>query len=213
MDEQLERMEHLTKIVKTDSCLLIYSYLMLFGKTTPAELRDVTGQSKATMFRNLSLLTDAGLLSKEEDNSVDDKRYSTNYYVAQEIMKISKQLLSRKLRKHAKESNRSQIVDDWMTIIEALPLKLSRLTSQLILLMAARSLDGECVPCPVVSKMLVFRLADIEQVNVIHKKLVDFVNDFDSRKPAGKRDWKKPLKKPVVLSIGVIALNPDECPQ
>jgi hypothetical protein len=212
MDNQLERMIQLTKIVKTDSCLMIYSYLMLFGKTTPAELRDVTGQSKATMFRNLSLLTEAGLLNKEEDQSVADKRYSTNYYVAQEIMKITKQLMSKKLRKYAVESNRSQVVDEWTTSIEALPLKLSRLTSELILLMAARSSEEDGVPCPIVSNMLVFRLADIDQVSVIYKKLVEFVSDFDTRKPAGKRDWKKPLKKPVVLSISAMALNPDECP-
>ena len=203
----------LNKIVNTDSCLMIYSYLMLFGKTTPAELREITGQSKATMFRNLSLLTEAGLIDKLVDNSVSDKRYSTNYYVSEEIMKISKRPYSKKLEKFAEESNRDQIIDDWMTTIETLPLKLSRLTSELIMLMAERSSEDDSVPYPVVSKMLVFRLVDIDQVSVVHKKLVDFMSDFDSRKSTEKRDWKKPLKRPVVLSIGVVALNPDEHPQ
>ena len=203
----------LNKIVNTDSCLMIYSYLMLFGKTTPAELREITGQSKATMFRNLSLLTEAGLIDKLVDNSVSDKRYSTNYYVSEEIMKISKRPYSKKLEKFAEESNRDQIIDDWMTTIETLPLKLSRLTSELIMLMAERSSEDDSVPYPVVSKMLVFRLVDIDQVSVVHKKLVDFISDFDSRKSTEKRDWKKPLKRPVVLSIGVVALNPDEHPQ
>jgi predicted transcriptional regulator len=188
---------------------MIYSYLMLFGKTTPAELREITGQSKATMFRNLSLLTEAELIEKLVDESVSDKRYSTYYYVSKEITKISKQLYSKKLKKFAEESKRGQVIDDWMTTIEALPLKLSRLTSELIMLMAEKSSE-EGVPCPIVSKMLVFRLADIDQVSVVHKKLVDFVSGFDSRKSAGKRDWKKPLKRPFVLSIGVVALNPDE---
>ena len=203
----------LNKIVNTDSCLMIYSYLMLFGKTTPAELREITGQSKATMFRNLSLLTEARLIDKLVDNSVSDKRYSTNYYVSEEIMKISKRPYSKKLEKFAEESNRDQIIDDWMTTIETLPLKLSRLTSELIMLMAERSSEDDSVPYPVVSKMLVFRLVDIDQVSVVHKKLVDFMSDFDSRKSTEKRDWKKPLKRPVVLSIGVVALNPDEHPQ
>ena len=200
------------KIVNTDSCLMIYSYLMLFGKTTPAELREITGQSKATMFRNLSLLTEAGLIDKLVDNSVSDKRYSTNYYVSEEIMKISKQPYSKKLEKFAKENNRDQIIDDWMTTIETLPLKLSRLTSELIMLMAEKSSE-EMVPCPIVSKMLVFRLADIEDVSVVHKKLVDFVKEFDSRKSTEKRDWKKPLNSPVVLSIGVVALNAEQQPE
>ena len=201
-----------SKIVNTDSCLMIYSYLMLFGKTTPAELREITGQSKATMFRNLSLLTEAGLIDKLVDNSVSDKRYSTNYYVSEEIMKISKQPYSKKLEKFAKENNRDQIIDDWMTTIETLPLKLSRLTSELIMLMAEKSSE-EMVPCPIVSKMLVFRLADIEDVSVVHKKLVDFVKEFDSRKSTEKRDWKKPLNSPVVLSIGVVALNAEQQPE
>jgi DNA-binding transcriptional ArsR family regulator len=203
----------LNKIANTDSCLMIYAYLMLFGKTTPAELREITGQSKATMFRNLSILTEAGLIEKLVDDSVSDKRYSTNYYVSKEIMKISKQLYSKKLKKFAEKSNRTQIIDDWMTTVESLPLKLSRLTSELILLMAEKSSEDKDLPHPIVSKMLVFRLADIDEVSVVHKKLVDFVSEFDSRKPAEKRDWKKPLKKPVVLSIGVVALNPDNRPQ
>jgi DNA-binding transcriptional ArsR family regulator len=203
----------LNKIANTDSCLMIYAYLMLFGKTTPAELREITGQSKATMFRNLSILTEAGLIEKLVDDSVSDKRYSTNYHVSKEIMKISKQLYSKKLKKFAEKSNRTQIIDDWMTTVESLPLKLSRLTSELILLMAEKSSEDKDLPHPIVSKMLVFRLADIDEVSVVHKKLVDFVSEFDSRKPAEKRDWKKPLKKPVVLSIGVVALNPDNRPQ
>lgn len=203
----------LNKIVNTDSCLIIYSYLMLFGKTTPAELREITSQSKATMFRNLALLADAGLLNKLVDNSVSDKRYNTSYYVSQEIMKVSKQLSSKKLEKYAKESGKGQIIENWFSTIEALPLKLSRLTSELILLMAGRASEQEGVTCPVVSKMLVFRLADIDNVSEIHQKLIDFVGDFDLRKSSKKRDWKKPLKQPVVLSIGVVALNPDECPQ
>jgi predicted transcriptional regulator len=212
MQDQLDKMELLNKITKTDSCLMIYSYLMLFGKTTPAELRNITGQSKATMFRNLSLLSEVGLLDKEEDNSVADKRYSTHYFVSQEIMKISKHLSSKKLNNFAEESNKSEIVEEWMTTIEALPLKLSRLTSELIFLMAGRASEEEGIPCPVVSKMLVFRLADIDQVSEIHQKLVDFISDFDSRDSSKRRDWKKSLKRPVVLSIGVVALNPDECP-
>ena len=184
---------------------------MLFGKTTPAELREITGQSKATMFRNLSLLAEVGLLKKQVDNSVSDKRYNTSYYVSKEIMKISKQLSSKKLEKYAVESGNSQVIENWFSTIESLPLKLSQLTSELIILKAGKSSE-EGIPCPVVSKMLVFRLAEVEQVSIVHQKLVEFVSDFDSRKSTGKRDWKKPLRKPVVLSIGVVALSPDECP-
>ena len=66
LDAKLSKMEQLLKIINIDSCLLIYSYLMVFGKTTPAELRKVTGLSKATMFRNLALFSDAGILKKRD---------------------------------------------------------------------------------------------------------------------------------------------------
>lgn len=65
LEKQISRIPLVTKIINTESCLLIYSYLTLYGKTTPVELRQRINLSKATVFRSLALLTEAGIVSKE----------------------------------------------------------------------------------------------------------------------------------------------------
>ncbi|MHA2286521.1 MAG: hypothetical protein ACXABZ_11705 [Candidatus Thorarchaeota archaeon] len=203
-------MELLTKVISLESCLMIYSYLMVFGKTTPSELRDVTGQSKATMFRNLALLSDAGVLKKLEDNSVEDKRYSLHYYLSKNLFDLTKQVYSSKVRDYAISKERSDLITEWLNSIESLPFLLNQFTSQMIMLMAKRPVSESDATCHMVSKFLVFRLGDLNQVGELHKRLADFVKDFDSRHADAKRDWKMPLTRPVSMSINVVALNPED---
>ncbi|MHA1907682.1 MAG: MarR family transcriptional regulator [Candidatus Thorarchaeota archaeon] len=205
-------MDELIQIIKLESCLMIYSYLMLFGKTTPAELREVTGQSKATMFRNLARLSEAGILKKEEVKSVEDKRYSLHYYISKNIMDMTKKLYSKKVAKYADSIGKSRNIREWASSIEALPYLLNQQTSHLILLMAQRPSSVEDSRCAVVSKFLVFRVEDLEKVGPLHKKLHAIVDSIDSKKDEKKRDWKQPLNHPVAISISVVSLNPEGLP-
>jgi hypothetical protein len=183
---------------------------MIFGKTTPAELRKVTGQSKATMFRNLARLSDAGILKKEEVKSVDDKRYSLHYYISKNLMDMTKKLYSKKLAQYAASHGKSNLIRDWVSSIEALPYILNQQTSRLILHKAQEpSEDGRCV---VVSKFLAFRVEDLKSVGPLHKKLQAIVENIDSKKGDSKRNWKEPLKHPVAISMSVVSLNPEGLP-
>ena len=78
------------------------------------------------------------------------------------------------------------------------------------MLMAKRPVSESDAKCHMVSKFLVFRLGDLNQVGELHKRLADFVKDFDSRHADAKRDWKMPLTRPVSMSINVVALNPED---
>lgn len=185
---------------------------MVFGKTTPAELREVTGQSKATMFRNLARLSDAGILKKEEVKSVEDKRYSLHYYISKNLMDITKRIYSKKLSQYAGSVGKANLMKEWASSIEALPYLLNQQTSRLILLMAQKTPTSESERCSVVSKFLVFRLQDIESVGELHKNLKAIIDDIDSKHVQKKRNWKQPLQRPVAITISVVSLNPDGLP-
>ncbi|MFW9914853.1 MAG: hypothetical protein ACFFGZ_04495 [Candidatus Thorarchaeota archaeon] len=210
LEEQLAKMKLLTKICQLESCLLLYSYLMLFGKTTPVELREKTGLGKATIFRNLALLLKAGIVEKEEDMAVADKRYSLHYYISQNLINLSKLLCSTELTNYAKATNQSQTVEDWLTTLETFPLTLNRFTSEHILAMRHPSSPGLPSTCQKVAKIMVFRLEDVEDFSQLIEKLKEFVNDLDVHIIKGERDWKKPLQRPAAISLSVVALDPEE---
>ncbi len=213
LDDKLLKMDQLLKILNIESCLRIYSYLMVFGKTTPAELREVTGLSKATMFRNLALLLEAGILKKQEVKSVSDKRYSLHYYIGQNLIESTKKIYSPKLREHAESIGKSDLINTWLSNLETFPYLLNQYTSQAIMMMAQMPQEGSEKSCAVVSKLVIFRLGDIAKIAKFNERLIKLVEDFDLAQTESKRDWKKPLSHPVALSINIVALNPDDIPK
>ncbi len=203
-------MQLLNQIINSESSLLIYSYLNLHGKTTPAELREQTGLSKATTFRNLALLMQAGLIEKEEDSMVDDKRYRLHYYIKQNILELSKTLSTSELREHAVVQGRTKTLQDWVFALENLPLALNQLTSKLMLSLRHPSPNGRTKECQKIIKMMAFRLEDVDDFHELLTALTGFLINFDTRPSKKPRDWKQPLTQPVALSISAIALDPTE---
>ncbi len=208
MEQKLHQMETMVEIISLESCLEIYSYLMIFGKTTPAHLREVTKQSKATMFRNLARLSEADILDKEEVKSVDDKRYSTHYFITKNLVDVVKGLYTVKLGNYAEVKGKSQLVRQWLSLVESLPYMLHQYTSKLMIFGIQSEPSLRDTTCDVVSKFLSFRLIDIDDVGTLHKKLQSIVEFIDQNQTGGKRDWKKPLTHPVAISFSVVALNP-----
>ncbi|MFX0114741.1 MAG: MarR family transcriptional regulator [Candidatus Hodarchaeota archaeon] len=210
LEEQLSRIERLLKVTRQESCLSLYSYLMVFGKTTPADLREKIGISKATIFRNLALLSESGIIDKEEDPTITDRRYNLHYYISEDLMELSKQICcSHDLIEHAKEKNKAQLVIEWINTIETIPLTLNRFTSQHILSMRHQTSNGSPESCEKVGKLMMFRLTDAE-FNKLFEKVAAFVKELDSEQPGEARDWKKPLQRPATIALSLVALNPDK---
>lgn len=179
---------------------------MLFGRTTPARLREVTGLSKATMFRNLALLYDAKILSKEEV-SVSDRRYGLHYYISKNLSDASKRLYSKKIRKYAVKTENQALLNSWVMALETLPLELNRLTTELILKVAQHPSETEPDKCVVITKMVGFRVGNIEDASVIIKEIGNLVKTFDTQAGTKKRNWKKPLSKPATMTVSLVAIG------
>ena len=204
--QDFDKIKQLLKIIDTESCLLIYSYLMLFGRATPAKLREVTGISKATVFRNLALLHDAEVLAKEEV-SVSDRRYGLHYYISKNLFDIAKRLYSKKVQKYAVESNNQALLDRWAIALETLPLILNRLTTELILKVAQLPSEAEPDECVVITKMVAFRVGNIDAAPLIIKEIANLVKTFDTQAGSKKRNWKKPLSKPAAMTVSLVAMG------
>ena len=206
LENQLLRIPFLTKIIKTESCLLIYSYLALFGKTTPAELRKRTNLSKATIFRNLSLLTEAGILTKEINDQIIDRRYNLEYYISETLADISKIFFSKRLLKYVESQKKLDTLDNLLSQLEFLPLILNRLTSQLMISTCKYPSFRDGKQNRVV-KTLIFRLKEEENYENFHKKLMDLIEYVDTKKIEKKRNMKEPMKNPVAFSVSIVAYD------
>lgn len=206
-EEKVDRIKQLTKVINLESCLHIYSYLLLFGQATPARLREVTGLSKATMFRNLALLLDAGILDRVEDRLAEDKRYSLHYFIREDFMHATRGLYTPDVAKYASEKGLTSLVVEWGRALEILPRALTRLSNELIPQMAQLSCQGEEGKCIAVAKMLSFRVGEADDLEGLLQQVSNAVAAFESTKSKKRRNMKKPLEKPVVLSISLMAVG------
>jgi predicted transcriptional regulator len=178
--------------------------LTLYGKTTPVELRQRINLSKATVFRSLALLTEAGIVSREINNQVADKRHSVEYYVSETLEEFSKVTVSEEIRKCAESKEKLGMLEDWLSQLEFLPLVLNRLTSQLMISVCDGSSRPEGDKKQII-KTLVFRLKEEENYTEFQKKLMDFMREIDAKHSNKKRNFKEPMKNPVAFSISVVA--------
>lgn len=186
--------------------MLIYSYLMLFGRTTPAKLREATGQSKATMFRNLAMLHDAEILAKEEV-AVSDRRYGLHYYIATNLLDVTRQLYTRRVQEYAARQDDQEVLRRWILALETLPLTLNRFASELMLKMAQTSSEAESDECVVITKMIAFRVGDIKEASLILDKIRELVGAFEEQGSAKRRNWKKPLSQPATMIVNLVAMG------
>ncbi len=206
LESQLESMREMNKILSTDSCMDIYVYLMLFGKSTPANLRNVTGFSKATVFRSLAMMLHAGVLEQESDPNVPDKRYAQQYFVSKDIMVVNKELYSAELAAYAESHQKGRVVSDWLSGVESLALTLNRHATQLLASMSTGN-EPETSCCRILTKMIAFRIADAQDPSEIEAKLRQFIDGFDRDYKTERRDWRTPIRSPVVLSMSFMSVN------
>lgn len=212
LDDQLKRIALLTRIATLDSCLQIYSFLTLFGKTTAAKLRQKTGLSNATVFRSLALLSEAGIADKEEDPDVADRRYNLYYHVIRDLMELSKKLVTKEVARELEARGRIKPLQAWYQALETLPSSLNRFASQHLLTMKYATDESDSEEEARIIKMMAFCVDSIDDVETLLMKVQDFLDEFESLRGQRREDWKKPLANPVVLSVSVVAPAPESIP-
>ena len=155
-------------------------------------------------------MSKATILRKEENPAIADKRYRTHYFIHRTLGEVLEQAISERLVEHAQARGQSQLVRSWMEAWEITPLTLNRLTTTLMLGMRHTGEAGVSDTCRKVTKVIGFHVAEGEQLDAIVVKLRQLLTDLQSQISESRRDWKKPLKRPIALSITVVTVNPEE---
>jgi predicted transcriptional regulator len=94
---------------------------MIYGKKTPKDLISELAMSKATLFRSLGFLLDAGFVDKEEVDNALDKRSSTFYYVSNNIQENYFITVPREVEEQAEANGKIKIIEEWKSITERAP--------------------------------------------------------------------------------------------
>ncbi len=155
-------------------------------------------------------MTRVGLLTKEEDPSVSDRRYRTHYYIHQTLGELLENARTEGLAQHAQENNEPQLVTKWTQAWETVPLKLNQLTTRLMLSMRHTTPLGDQETCQRITKIIGFHVAEEGQFGGLDTRLKEFIKDLQTHLSKVKRNWKEPLKQPIAIAINVVTLNPEE---
>lgn len=151
-----------------------------------------------------------GLLTKEEDATVEDRRYRTHYYIHQTLGQLLERATAEGLVKYAQEKRGSEILTRWVQAWETVPLMLNQLTTRLILSQRHPIHNENQEACQKVTKIIGFHVAEKGQFDGLDIRLTEFIRDLQVHLSKVKRNWKEPLRHPMAIAISVVTLNPDE---
>ena len=126
----LAKMKNFLKIYKIDSCMLIIFYLVIYGKITPQKIKQLTDLSSSTLFRNLSLLHEVKFIAKEEDISIEDKRYRTHYFIDKALSIQNEIPMSKEFMRYLM-SDHFEFYKDWYSTVSNLSGTLARYAAEL----------------------------------------------------------------------------------
>ncbi len=155
-------------------------------------------------------MTKIGLLTKEEDPSVVDRRYRTHYYIHQTLGELLEHAISEGLVQYAEEKNEPQLVARWIQAWETVPLTLNQLTTQLMLSMRHSTPTGDQDTCRKVTKIIGFHVTEEGYFVGLDTQLKEFIRNLQSHLSKVKRNWKEPLKQPIAIALSIVTLNPEE---
>ncbi|MHA2171824.1 MAG: hypothetical protein ACXAB7_18265 [Candidatus Kariarchaeaceae archaeon] len=208
---RLQKIEQVIRIIETESCLLIYFHLLIFGESTPAELRKNTNLPKTTLFRNLSLLLDAEFVAKYIDDSKDDKRHSTLYYIKTPLREISNLNVDSELENHAHNVTKISIVQHWQSLLPRLPVIFTKLCSTIFLhqdetAKVRMTNRATLIDADLLSKcnVMLFTLFDAEDNVEIIEHFNQFLQKIDPKKIEPKTEG---MQIPVALSINMLSFG------
>jgi DNA-binding MarR family transcriptional regulator len=206
---KLQQIEQISRIIETDSALLIYFHLLIYGKSTPVDLQKKAGLPKSTTFRNLALLQEAGLVGKEVDEQAQDKRYRVFYQVAKSLSELSKLSITPELQKQAQEEGKHEVLQHWQALAPKMPVIFTKLCSTIFLghsEMPPIQIQSKAIDIDLLKKcnVMLFSLFDAEDNPQLIEQLLEFLNSIDARKI---RTPTTGMKLPVALAITMLSFG------
>lgn len=211
------------KVFRIKSCLLIYFYLLIYGKTIPSIIKTDLQLSKATLFRNLNLLTASGFIIKTNVKKSIDKRSTSFYFATKPFSSLCDLSISEEVKNYAIKQGKQEIIDEWDEIVRGSPNLFSSVTAllfnlkkkkqdQIVQVKMSQMFDNteqvnikEVVSkIPQKKRLLLFTLIDTPQVDVFDK-LQQFITSLELNQVEFPEGGKK-MNNPLSISIDLLEL-------
>jgi predicted DNA-binding transcriptional regulator len=217
------QIEKQLKVFKIKSCLLIYFYLLIYGKSIPSIIKTDLQLSKATLFRNLNFLTASGFILKANVQKSTDKRSTSYYFAAKPFSSLCDLSISEEVKSYAIKQGKQGVLDEWNEIARASPSLFSSVTAllfnlkkkkqdQIIQVKMPQMFDDTeqvnikeiVAKIPQKKRLLFFTLFDTPRVDVF-VKLQQFITSLELNQVECPEDGKKMIK-PLSITIDLLEL-------
>lgn len=203
LDRILDKLSLRAEILNKETCMMLYNILIISGRLTPVELRKKTGLGKGSLFRSLKELLEAGIVEKEEDPDITDKRRSTFYYASDNIaVKIEEDLL-----KHAMKNGKIEKLNTIMTAFQNFPVAMSKFVASAIQSNQVNSRENNGKEAYGGNLVQYIKIANISNVNPLLEIIQGLVTELDKLHVKTPVDSKMPMRNPVVLTLSLTSLE------
>jgi hypothetical protein len=179
--------------------------------------------SKATLFRNLNLLTTSGFITKSNVKKSNDKRSTSFYFAAKSFSSLCDLSISEEVKNYAIEQGKQEIIEEWNEIVRASPTIFSSGTAllfnlkkkkqdQIVQVKTSQMFDDTeevnikevVAKIPQKKRLLFFTLFDNPHVDVFDK-LQQFITSLELKQVECSEDGKK-MNNPLSITIDLLEL-------
>ena len=198
LNNKITKLEDIVSILSKENCVFILANIMINGTMNYDDLKQETKLAKATIFRNLNLLLGTEYISKERDESIEDKRKSTIYFRSKKEFKIP--LIDRELIDCLNKENK-------MNLLISVSKYQNSLSDALVRVMTLKSNNQklrEGVRGQNLSFMVLFERAVAPSVE---QKVKKFVEEIQNEVSSYKINAKRAIEQPVLLRINYMQSN------
>ncbi|MFX0075053.1 MAG: hypothetical protein ACFE96_06390 [Candidatus Hermodarchaeota archaeon] len=201
-DKLIKHIETHLKVFTHESCIIIYTHLMIFGRMRYDDLLEKTRLGRATIFRSLKILQDAGLVKKGIDPDIEDKRKNTFYYAQEENIDLGRP--DKEFMAYLKKVGKFDLCEKWLKNSISIPMGMIKSASNIII---RQDMQKSIDKTPTGRKrVILYGIDSYEDSSEILAKIAELIEEL-KRQRHERPDYKQPLEKPAIFSLIFFQLN------
>ncbi|MFW9928607.1 MAG: hypothetical protein ACFFD1_04375 [Candidatus Thorarchaeota archaeon] len=210
-DEWVSYIKKHLEIFAHESCAIIYTNLLIYGKLSYNELMNKTDLGRGTIFRALTLLSEANLIEKGIDPKIKDKRMNSYYFAKpfEALFDMDKLFFD-----YLKEKNLLKLYFTFLRNERDLTNNIVKAVMRIQTDKTIQKIQKKIKNIEKQSKehknRFTFTYNEIGSISdpvLFFKEFQNLCMRFEDEIHRKKRDFKEPLSNPVLLSVVFSTLN------
>jgi len=204
-EKKLALLKTYIQLFNKESNLAVYLLLGLQGQMTPQELIESTKFGKATIFRSLKDLSEAGLVDTDIDTSVKDKRKNKKYFVIKELDDFPK--TDDDFISFCVENSHTNVLKDFIGFIRSLAVNSMQVSMDFRDTIQEKGSTEDWYSKLANKGLFAFSILDLNENEKVMTYARDFLKKVQSLPDRKRELTREPMKNPLVLSLGVFPLK------